>query len=163
MKALNLLIDHEVLKAEIELEGATAVNVLERAKVYFALLCAFRRQLQAFAHMTGLRPAVRPKGARGDSADRPVDPIATAIEVVESEVVRVDRLIVSFTTISTWEAAQIFNRVRYRGSNEWEAAANEVRTAVGTERMPAENAVEAAGMLLREEYAAARRLGIATH
>ena len=92
-----------------------------------------------------------------------MDPIVTAIDVVESEIIRVDRLITSFTTISAWEAAQIFNRVGYRGSNEWEAAANEVRTTIGTERMPAQNAVEAAALLLREEYAAARRLGVATH
>ena len=157
---MNLLIDHEVLKAEIELEDATAVDVLERAKVYFALLCAFKRQLQTFAQMSAMRG---PGTARSRPAERPVDPIATAIDVVESEIVRVDRLIVSFTTISAWEAAQIFNRVGYRGSSEWEAAANEVRTTIGTERMPAENAVEAAGLLLREEYAAARRLGVATH
>ena len=162
MKLLNLLIDHEVLRAEIQLEDATAENVLERAKVYFALLCAFRRQLETFAGMSVMR---EPGPARfaATTTDRPVDPIATAIGVVESEITRVDRLIVSFTTISAWEAAQIFNRVGYRGSTEWEAAANEVRTTIGTERIPAENAVEAAGLLLRKEYAASRRLGVATH
>lgn len=156
MKLLSLLIDHEVLKAEIELEDATAEDVLERAKVYFALLCAFRRQLRAFTQMSAMRVTTNV-----GPAERPVDPIATAIEVVESEVIRVERLIASFTTISAWEAAQIFNRVNYRGSNEWEAAANEVRTAFGTERMPAESAIEEAGLLLREEYAAERRVVVA--
>ena len=162
MKPLNLLIDHEVLKAEIELEDASAEDVIERAKVYFALLCAFRRQLQTFTRLSVVRGLKTSNGGAGPK-ERPVDPIATALDVVESEVIRVDCLIDSFTTISAWEAAQIFNRVQYRGSSEWETAANEVRTVIGTERMPAENAIEEAGMLLREEYASERRLRVAIH
>ena len=162
MKPLNLLIDHAVLKAEIELEDATAEDVIERAKVYFALLCAFRRQLQTFTQLSVRRAPMHLNGGPG-TKDRPVDPIATALEVVESELIRVDRLIDSFTTISAWEAAQIFNRVQYRGSSEWEAAANEVRTVIGTERIPAESAIEEAGMLLREEYASERRVRVAAH
>jgi hypothetical protein len=73
MKLLNLLIDHEVLRAEIQLEDATAENVLERAKVYFALLCAFRRQLETFAGMSVMR---EPGPARfaATTKDRPVEP-----------------------------------------------------------------------------------------
>ena len=146
---MNLLIDHEVLRAEIELEGASAENVVERARVYLALLLAFRKQLCDFARMSRGRYSNRP-------AEQTTDPFSTAIHVAESEILRVERLLDKFSTISAWEAAQIFNRLGYRGSSDWEAAANEVRTTIGTERMPAESAIEEAGMLLRGEYAASR-------
>ena len=162
MKLLNLLIDEEVLKAEIELENATADNVLERAKVYLALLLAFRKQLHTFARITVRRTVTQPSTARVPS-EPTHDTIEIAIGVAESEILRVEKLLDSLTRISPWEAAQIFNRVGFRGSRDWEAAANEVRTSIGTERLAAEDAIEKAGLLLRQEYATSRPANIIRH
>ncbi len=149
---MNLLIDHEVLKAEIELERASAENVIAKAKVYQALLLAFHRQLCRYASLMSRGRHQNQLAMGQDPAQQAPEPFSTAIHIAKSEILRVERLLDKFSKISPAEAVEIFNRLGHRGSSNWEEAVDEVRTTIGTERMSAETAIEEAGLLLREEY-----------
>jgi len=157
VKWMNLLIDHEVLKAEIELERASADDVIEKAKVYLALLFAFHKQLGRYARGVSRGRYQNQLALNQDPVEQAPEPFGTAIHIAKSEILRVERLLDKFSKISAPEAVEIFNRLGHRGSSSWEEAINEVRTIIGTERMSAETAIEEAGMLLREEYAATNK------
>jgi len=154
---MNLLIDHEVLKAEIELERASADDVVAKAKVYLALLSAFHKQLCRYARLLSRGRHQNQLATGQGPAEQAPEPFSTAIHIAKSEILRVERLLEKFSKISASEAVEIFNRLGHRGSSNWEEAIDEVRTTVGTERMSAGTAIEQAGLLLREEYALSNR------
>lgn len=154
---MNLLIDHEVLKAEIELERASADDVVAKANVYLALLTAFDKQLCRYARLLSRGRHQNQLAMGQDWVEHAPEPFSTAIHIAKSEILRVQRLLDKFSKISAAEAVEIFNRLGHRGSSNWEEATGEVRTTPGTDRMSPENAIEQAGLLLREEYAMSNR------
>ena len=82
--------------------------------------------------------------------------IRAAIENTTQERNRTEILLLSFTTVSGYEAVEIFNRRKYKGHDDWELRASGVKFSGGTGRdlMTVQEAVDTASLLRREEHIA---------
>jgi hypothetical protein len=102
-------------------------------------------------------------GRRSESPPREGDvrgAIREAIEQTTRERHVTEALLLSFTSISGYEAAETFNRRGYKGHTDWELRAGGVarfRGGVAGERMSVLEAVETASLLRREEHVAGLR------
>jgi hypothetical protein len=82
--------------------------------------------------------------------------IREAIERTTRERNRTHLLLLSFTTVSGYEAVEIFNQRKYEGHDDWELRASGVKFRGGddTDLMTIQEAVALAGILRREDYVA---------
>ena len=76
-----------------------------------------------------------------------------AIENTTKERNETEMLLLSFTTVSGYEAVEIFNRQKYEGRDDWELRAGGVKSTgiSGGDLMTIQEAVDIARMLRREE------------
>lgn len=151
MKIVSLLINEELLKAELDLERATAGNVVELGNIYLELLKLYREELQKLGGIRELAFAQQTRLGR-ELIEQSRKAIRSAIEVTTSERNRVESLVDSFTLINVWDAAATFNKLKHKGSTEWEVAGSEVRISSNRERMSVPDAVDTASELRREAY-----------
>lgn len=151
MKIINLLINEDVLKAELALEKASPDNVVELGKSYLAKLKEYREQLHELGGIPEISFAQQSKLGR-ELIEQSRKAVRSAIEVTTNERNRVESLMDSFTLINGWDAAATFNRLRHKDSSNWELAGSEVRIASNGERLSVEDAVATAGRLRREAY-----------
>lgn len=151
MKIEHLLINEDVLKAEIALEQANSDNIIELGKEYLALLNEYREQLYNLGGLPDLDLAERSKLGR-ELVEQSRKAVRAAIEVTTSERNRVELLIETFTLINGWDAAATFNRLKHKDAATWEMSGSQVRIAGDTEGMKVEEAIETAGLLRRQAY-----------
>lgn len=151
MRIINLLINEDLLKAELALEKATADDVVELAKNYLEKLKEYRDQLHQLGGIPEIDIAQQSKLGR-ELIEQSRKAIRAAIEVTTNERNRVESLVDSLTLINGWDAAATFNRLKHKDSMDWELAASEVRIKTNGERMSIKDAVELAGQLRREAY-----------
>lgn len=152
MKIINLLINEDVLKAELALEKASADNVIELGKTYLGQLKEYREQLHQLGGIPEISFATQQSKLGRELIEQSRKAVRSAIEVTTNERNRVESLVESFTLINGWDAAATFNRLRHKDSTDWELAGSEVRIATNGERMSVTEAVETAGRLRREAY-----------
>jgi hypothetical protein len=71
-------------------------------------------------------------------------------------------LLFSITIVSGYEAVETFNRLKYKGRNDWELGASGVKFSGGTDRdlLTIQEAVEIAGLLRREEHVAQTSISV---
>ena len=151
MKIINLLINEDVLKAELALEKASPDDVVELGKTYLGQLKEYREQLHQLGGIPEISIAEQSKLGR-ELIEQSRKAVRSAIEVTTNERNRVESLVESFTLINGWDAAATFNRLKHKDSTDWELAGSEVRIATNGERMSVTEAVETAGRLRREAY-----------
>ncbi len=151
MKMINLLINEDLLKAELALEKASADNVVELGKGYLEKLKEYREQLHQLGGLPEISFAQQSKLGR-ELIEQSRKAVRSAIEVTTNERNRVEGLIESFTLVNGWDAASTFNRLKHKGSTDWELSGSEVRVASNGERMSVVDAVETASRLRREAY-----------
>lgn len=151
MKIINLLINEDVLKAELALEKASTDDVVELGKNYLQKLKEYRDQLHQLGGIPEISFAQQSKLGR-ELIEQSRKAVRSAIEVTTKERNRVESLVDSFTLINGWDAADTFNRLKHKDSTDWELAGSEVRIATNGERMSVEEAVETAGRLRRDAY-----------
>jgi hypothetical protein len=157
MKIVNLLINEDVLKAEIALEHADSENIIELGKAYLALLNEYREQLHKLGSLPEINLANQSKLGR-ELVEQSRKAVRAAIEATTGERNRVESLIEMFTLINGWDAAATFNKLKHRDATTWELRGSEVRISEGGEGMNVEEAVATAGLLRRQAYISNRTL-----
>ena len=146
-------LEEKLHHARRDLKAATRENIVELCKRYLALLAEYRSQLY---DLKGAFDVDQPP-ASALSPEHTVNTktsIRAAIENTTEERNRTEMLLLSFTTVSGYEAVQVFNRRQYEGHDDWVLKASGLRSAgsPGGDVMTIQEAVDIAGMLRREEY-----------
>lgn len=132
---------------------ATSENVIDQCKQHLALLAEYRIQLYKLQDLSGVRQQSTPF-LSGEVPSR--EAIRAAIETTTHERNRTQMLLVSFTTVSGYEAVEIFNQRSYEGHDDWELSASGVKFHGGdnNDLMTIQEAVDLAGLLRRKDYIA---------
>ena len=133
---------------------ATRESIVEQCKQYLALLAEYRTQLYEFQRTPGVSQQFASPSLPQVVPDRKT--IREAIERTTRERNRTQLLLFSFTTVSGYEAVEIFNQRKYEGHDDWELRASGVKFHDGddSDLMTIQEAVDLAGMLRREDYVA---------
>ena len=133
---------------------ATSESIVEQCKQYLALLTEYRSRLYELQRT----PAVSQPSASPSLSEEVPDrkTIREAIESTTRERNRTQLLLLSFTTVSGYEAVEIFNQRKYEGHDDWELRASGVKFRGGddSDLMTIQEAVDLAGMLRREDHVA---------
>ena len=118
-------LEQKLQESRHTLNLANSENIFDRCKHYLGLLTEYRSKLYELQELSGVprqtASLVLPEGA----LDRKV--IREAIETTTRERNRTQVLLLSFTTISGYEAVEIFNERRYEGHEDWELRASGVK------------------------------------
>lgn len=148
-------LEESLLDAKHALNRATSQSIIDLCKRYLALLAEYRGKLYELQGTWGIRQqsaaASAPEllaGAR--------EAIRAAIENTTKERNRTELLVLSFTTVSGYQAVEILNRRKYEGHNDWELRASGLKpTGIsGGSLMTIQEAVDIASLLRREEHVA---------
>ena len=137
---------------------ATSESIVEQCKQYLALLAEYRSQLFELQGTPGVSQQSASPSLTEEVADRKM--IREAIERTTGERNKTQLLLLSFTTVSGYEAVEIFNRRKYEGHDDWELRASGVKFPGGdnSDLMTVQEAVDLAGMLRREDHVAQNAL-----
>lgn len=133
---------------------ATSESIVEQCKQYLVLLAEYRNQLYELQGTPGVNQESTSPSLTDEVPDRKT--IREAIERTTRERNRTQLLLLSFTTVSGYEAVEIFNQRKYEGHDDWELRSSGVKFRGGdnNDLMTVQEAVEVAGMLRREDYLA---------
>ena len=134
------------------LNRATSESIVEHCKHYLAVLAEYRSQLYDLQVTPGLNQQSASPSLTEEVPDRKT--IREAIERTTRERNRTQLLLLSFTTVSGYEAVEIFNQRKYEGHDDWELRASGVKFRGGDngDLMTVQEAVDVAGMLRREAH-----------
>ena len=150
-------LEEKLKRTQWALKGATSENLIELCQKYLALLAEYRSQLYKLQGTSTI-------DQRSSSFLSPEDVndsrkvVRAAIENTTQERNRTETLLLSLTTVSGYEAVEIFNRKKYKGHVDWELRASGIKFSGGTSRdlLTIQEAVDVASLLRREEYVAAQ-------
>jgi hypothetical protein len=147
-------LEQRLQESKHALNRATRESIVEQCKQYLALLAEYRSCLY---ELQGL-PAVKQESASSSMPEEVPDrkTIREAIERTTSERNKTQLLLLSLTTVSGYEAVEIFNQRKYEGHDDWELRASGVKFRGGddSDLMTIQEAVDLAGMLRREDHVA---------
>jgi hypothetical protein len=134
------------------IDRATSESIVKQCQEYLVLLAEYRSQLYE------LQPGLNQKSASPSLSEEVPDrkTIREAIERTTQERNRTQLLLLSFTTVSGYEAVEIFNRRNYGGHDDWELRASGVKFRGGdnSDLMTVQEAVDLASLLRREDHLA---------
>ena len=135
------------------LNTATSENIIEKCKQHLALLAEYRIQLYTLRDLSGVRQQLTPS-LPAEVPDR--EAIRAAIETTTVERNRTHVLLLSFTTVSGYEAVETFNERNYEGHDDWEVRASGVGVPGGdnSDLMTIQEAVDLGSLLRRKDYVA---------
>ena len=142
------------------LDRATSDNVVGLCKQYLALLAEYRAELYKLPDTLGINQWSGPFLWR--DVDNARKAIRAAIENTTRERNETEALLLSFTSVSGYEAVETLNRQKYKGHDDWELRAGGVNRfggAIAGEGMSVLEAVDTASLLRREEHVARKRCG----
>ncbi|HEY6802634.1 MAG TPA: hypothetical protein VI306_03545 [Pyrinomonadaceae bacterium] len=147
-------LEEELRISKGALNRATSDNLLILCKHYLDLLAGYRHQLYDLQKKPNTSPLVVSNLTRPELESRKA--IRQAIETTTSERNRVQTLLLSFTTISAYEAVEIFNLRKHKGHNDWELRSSGVKFHNGTDSdlITIQEAVDLASLLRREDHIA---------
>ena len=133
---------------------ATSESIVEQCKQYLALLAEYRTQLFELQRAPGVSQQSASPSLTYEVPDRKT--IREAIETTTQERNTTQLLLLSFITVSAYEAVEIFNQRKYEGHDDWELRASGVKFRGGddSDLMTVQEAVDLAGLLRREDYVA---------
>jgi hypothetical protein len=146
-------LEQRLQAAKQAVNRATSESIVEQCKQYLELLAEYRNQLY---ELQGT-PAVSQQSTSLSLPDVPDrKTIREAIEISTRERNRTQLLLLSFTTVSGYEAVEIFNQRKYEGHDDWELRSSGVKFHGGddSDLMTIQEAVDLAGMLRREDHVA---------
>src|SRR6185503_8105 len=144
---LNPILEERLQASKQLLNKSNSNNILDNCKAYLALLAEYRTKLYDLKK----QPLAQTPGEVEERAA-----IREAIETTTRERNRIQVLLLSFTTVSGYEAVEIFNQRSYEGHDDWELRASGVRFHGGdnSDLMTIQEAVELASLLRRKDYVA---------
>jgi hypothetical protein len=133
---------------------ATSESIVKECKEYLALLAEYRSQLYKLRVTPGPSQQSASPSLTEEVPDRKT--IREAIERTTRERNRTQLLLLSFTTVSGYEAVEIFNRRNYGGHDDWELQASGVKFRGGdnSDLITVQEAVDLASLLRREDHLA---------
>jgi hypothetical protein len=144
-------LEEKLQASKHSLNTSTSENIIQHCKHYLELLDEYRTQLYELHDGPGVRRQSTPP-VSGEVPDR--EAIRFAIETTTQERNRTQVLLLSFTTVSGYEAVEIFNQRSYEGHDDWELRSSGVRFQGGdnNDLMTIQEAVSLASLLRREDY-----------
>lgn len=147
-------LEEKLNHARLALKGATGENIVELCKQYLALLAEYRSKLYELQWTSRTRQRFASSSPENIAGTRKA--IRAAIENTTKERNGTEILLLSFTTVSGYQAVEIFNRRKYAGRDDWELRASGVKSTgiSGGDLMTIQEAVDVAGLLRREEHVA---------
>ena len=152
---LDPVLEDKVQDARHALKSATSENIIELCKQYLAILAEYRSQLHELQGTSGIDIRLLSSPLPEKIANnRKV--VRTAIENNTQERNLTAALLRSFTSVSGYEAVEVFNRLQYKAHCDWELRAGGVISIDGDAQdlMSINEAVDMASELRREEYIA---------
>jgi hypothetical protein len=137
-----------------DLNRATSQSIVEQCKQYLELLAEYRSRLYELEAIPNIGQQSASSSLAEEGPDRKT--IREAIERTTRERNRTQLLLLSFTTVSGYEAVEIFNQRKYEGHDDWELRASGVKFRGGddSDLMTIQEAVNLAGLLRREDHVA---------
>lgn len=153
MLIAELLVNENVLKAEFALNQANSDNIIELCRNYLKVLNEYREELYKLRGMPEITLQQSSSLAR-ELTKEVRKAIRSAVEITTRERNKTEALLESFTSISGYEAIDTFNRLKYKGFNDWELGANAIRPRHNADngQMTMQEAVDTASLLRREAY-----------
>jgi hypothetical protein len=150
-------LEEQLSHARHDLQLATSENIIDLCKHYLALLSEYRSKLYELQGTPGINQQSASPTSPEDVGDTR-RAIRAAIENTTKERNETEMLVLSMTTVSGYEAVEIFNRRKYEGHNDWELRSSGVKFSGGSDRdlLTIQEAVDIAGLLRREELVAAQ-------
>lgn len=133
---------------------ATSESIVEQCKQYLGILAEYRSQLFELQGTFGVSQQTASPSQTEEVPDR--ETVRKAIESTTRERNRTQMLLFSLTTVSGYEAVEIFNERKYEGHDDWELRASGIKFRGGgdDDLMTVQEAVGLAGMLRREDHIA---------
>jgi hypothetical protein len=134
--------------------SATSESIVKQCKEYLALLAEYRSQLYELQGTPGVNQQSASPSVTEEVPDRKT--IREAIERTTQERNTTELLLLSFTTVSGYEAVEILNRRNYGGHDDWELRASGVKFRGGDDNdlMTVQEAADLASLLRREDHLA---------
>ena len=134
--------------------SATSESIVKQCKEYLALLADYRSQLYELQGTPGVNQQSASASVTDEVQNRKT--IREAIERTTRERNRTELLLLSFTTVSGYEAVEIFNQRKYEGHDDWELRASGVKFRGGDDNdlMTVQEAADLASLLRREDHLA---------
>lgn len=147
-------LEQKLQATKLAVNRANSENIVDLCKYYLGLLGEYRTMLYELQEVRGVRQRPEPTSLPDGALDRKV--IREAIETTTRERNRTQVLLLSFTTVSGYEAVEIFNDRKYEGHDDWELRASGVKFRGGEncDLMTIQEAVDLASLLRREDYVA---------
>jgi hypothetical protein len=159
MLIVELLINENLIKAEFALNRANSGNIIELCREYLQILTAYREDLYKLRNSPEIN--FRQTSPLARELVEPVrKAIRCAVEIMTRERNQTQLLLESFTSINGYEAVNTFNRLTYRGFDNWELKANSINSQNkdGFDQIALTEAIETASLLRREAYIAGKTM-----
>ena len=155
-------LEQKLQESRHALNRADSENIFDRCKHYLGLLAEYRCELYKLSEVLRVPRQTAPPAVPEGALDRKA--IREAIETTTRERNRTQVLLLSFTTISSYEAVEIFNERKYEGHEDWELRASGVKFRDGddSDLMTIQEAVDLASLLRREDHIAQNLLNCGT-
>ena len=146
-------LERELEESKKSLHKANRDNIVEQCKRYLTLLEEYRTRLFDLKTTSGVRQSPTSTTTL-EIPERKA--VRLAIEATTRERNSTQVLLLSFTTVSGYEAVEIFNERKYQGHDDWELRASGVKFHGGEalDLMTIQEAVQLASVLRREDYVA---------
>lgn len=159
MFIIELLVNENLINAETALNRANSGNVVELCREYLQILTEYRDELYKLRGIPEINLA-QPSTFARELVEQVRKAIRSAVEITTRERNQTELLLASFTTISGYEAVNIFNQLKFKGFDNWELKANSIysQNNEGFEQIVMQEAIEAASLLRRESYIADKTL-----
>jgi len=144
-------LEKKLQASKIAVNRATRETIIEQCKAYLGMLAEYRSRLYEL-EVPGMGQQSVSTLVTEEVRDRKA--IREAIETTTHERNRTQVLLLSFTTVSGYEAVEIFNELKYQGHEDWELQASGVRFHGGdnSDLMTIREAVNLASLLRRDTY-----------
>lgn len=153
MLIIELLVNEKLIKAEFALNQANSGNIVDLCRDYLQVLTEYRDELYKLRGVPEIN-LQQPSLLARELVEQVRKAIRSAVEITTRERHRTESLLASFISISGYEVVNTFNRLKYRGFDNWELKANSVNSQNngGYEQIAIQEAVETASLLRREAY-----------
>jgi len=147
-------LEQKLQASKLAVNSATSESIVKQCKEYLALLAEYRSQLYELQGTPGVNQQSAAPSVTEEAPNRKT--IREAIERTTQERNRTELLLLSFTTVSGYEAVEILNRRNYGGHDDWELRASGVKFRGGDDNdlMTVQEAADLASLLRREDHLA---------
>jgi len=121
MRIIKLLINENLLKAELALKNATADDIIGICRNYLRLLTEYREHLRELRNIPEINVEQTSTLGR-ELVEQARKAVRASIEITVREHNHTEALLGSFISITNYQAAETFNILKYKKAENWEAS-----------------------------------------